>query len=46
MIFKTKQQDFPDFRTFNDYKKQQIQLIKNKLIAQKLRCPTDLVCKT
>ncbi|MFX5701402.1 ACP synthase, partial [Acinetobacter baumannii] len=33
-----------DFRTFNEYKKQQIQLIKNKLIAQKLEiAPTDLV---
>ncbi|MEQ1064383.1 4'-phosphopantetheinyl transferase superfamily protein [Acinetobacter sp. XH1741] len=36
--------DFPDFRTFNDYKKQQIQHIKNKLLAQKLNVtPTDLV---
>ena len=43
LLLKSKQ-DFPDFRTFNDYKKQQIQYIKNKLLAQKLNVtPTDLV---
>lgn len=43
LLLKSKQ-DFPDFRTFNDYKKQQIQHIKNKLLAQKLNVtPTDLV---
>ncbi|QNX87108.1 4'-phosphopantetheinyl transferase family protein [Acinetobacter seifertii] len=42
LLLKSKQ-DFPDFRTFNDYKKQQIQHIKNKLLAQKLNVnPTDL----
>ncbi|QNX08391.1 4'-phosphopantetheinyl transferase superfamily protein [Acinetobacter seifertii] len=42
LLLKSKQ-DFPDFRTFNDYKKQQIQHIKNKLLAQKLSVnPTDL----
>ncbi len=43
LLLKSKQ-DFPDFRTFNDYKKQQIQHIKNKLLAQKLNVnPADLV---
>ncbi|MBN6524831.1 4'-phosphopantetheinyl transferase superfamily protein [Acinetobacter pittii] len=43
LLLKSKQ-DFPDFRTFNDYKKQQIQHIKNKLLAQKLSVnPADLV---
>lgn len=43
LLLKSKQ-DFSDFRTFNDYKKQQIQHIKNKLLAQKLNVtPTDLV---
>jgi Phosphopantetheinyl transferase len=43
LLLKSKQ-DFPDFRTFNDYKKQQIQHIKNKLLAQKLNVtPTDLI---
>ncbi|MEN8407158.1 4'-phosphopantetheinyl transferase family protein [Acinetobacter seifertii] len=42
-FLKQQQKDFPDFRTFNDYKKQQIQHIKNKLLAQKLSVnPTDL----
>ncbi|WP_284118610.1 4'-phosphopantetheinyl transferase family protein [Acinetobacter seifertii] len=42
-FLKQQQKDFPDFRTFNDYKKQQIQRIKNKLLAQKLSVnPTDL----
>ncbi|KHO17105.1 ACP synthase [Acinetobacter baumannii] len=42
LLLKSKQ-DFPDFRTFNDYKKQQIQHIKNELLAQKLSVnPTDL----
>ncbi|GAA5558638.1 hypothetical protein Asch03_00461 [Acinetobacter schindleri] len=42
-FLKQQQKDFPDFRTFNDYKKQQIQYIKNKLLAQKLSVnPTDL----
>ncbi|ONN51155.1 ACP synthase [Acinetobacter genomosp. 33YU] len=42
LLLKSKQ-DFPDFRKFNDYKKQQIQHIKNKLLAQKLSVnPTDL----
>ncbi|MCU4563567.1 4'-phosphopantetheinyl transferase family protein [Acinetobacter sp. WU_MDCI_Abxc222] len=31
------QQDFPDFRTFNHYKKQQIQNVRNKLIAEELQ---------
>lgn len=43
LLLKSKQ-DFPDFRTFNEYKKQQIQHIKNKLLAQKLNVtPIDLV---
>ncbi|MFI8010469.1 4'-phosphopantetheinyl transferase family protein [Acinetobacter sp. ABJ_C4_1] len=43
LLLKSKQ-DFPDFRTFNDYKKQQIQYIKNKLLAQKLNVnPEDLI---
>ena len=42
-FLKQQQKDFPDFRTFNDYKKQQIKHIKNKLLAQKLSVnPTDL----
>ncbi|MFI7961692.1 4'-phosphopantetheinyl transferase family protein, partial [Acinetobacter baumannii] len=32
-----KQHDFPDFRTFNEYKKQQIKSVRNRLIAEKLR---------
>ena len=32
-----KQHDFPDFRTFNEYKKQQIQLIKNKTVTNILK---------
>ncbi len=32
-FLKQEQQDFPDFRTFNNYKKQQIQHIKNNLLA-------------
>lgn len=31
------QQDFPDFRSFNYYKKQQIQNVRNKLIVEKLQ---------
>lgn len=43
-FLKQQQKDFPDFRTFNDYKKQQIQHIKNKLLAQKLNVnPADVV---
>jgi len=43
-FLKQEQQDFPDFRTFNNYKKQQIQHIKNNLLAQKLNVtPTDLI---
>ncbi|MDO7208363.1 4'-phosphopantetheinyl transferase superfamily protein [Acinetobacter nosocomialis] len=43
LLLKSKQ-DFPDFRTFNNYKKQQIQHIKNNLLAQKLNVtPTDLI---
>ncbi|WP_151749512.1 4'-phosphopantetheinyl transferase family protein [Acinetobacter seifertii] len=42
-FLKQQQKDFPYFRTFIDYKKQQIQHIKNKLLAQKLSVnPTDL----
>ncbi|MBJ9721924.1 4'-phosphopantetheinyl transferase superfamily protein [Acinetobacter calcoaceticus] len=42
LLLKSKQ-DFPDFRTFNHYKKQQIHNIRNKLIAQKLQITiTDL----
>ncbi|MGV2454039.1 UNVERIFIED_CONTAM: 4'-phosphopantetheinyl transferase superfamily protein [Acinetobacter seifertii] len=42
-FLKQQQKDFRDFRTFNDYKKQQIQHIKNKLLAQKLNVnPADL----
>ncbi|NUF21221.1 4'-phosphopantetheinyl transferase superfamily protein [Acinetobacter oleivorans] len=36
LLLKSKQ-DFPDFRTFNHYKKQQIHNIRNELIAQKLQ---------
>lgn len=36
LLLKSKQ-DFPDFRTFNYYKKQQIQSVKNRLIAAKLQ---------
>ncbi|AJB49449.1 MULTISPECIES: 4'-phosphopantetheinyl transferase family protein [Acinetobacter calcoaceticus/baumannii complex] len=43
-FLKQEQQDFPDFRTFNNYKKQQIQCIKNNLLAQKLNVnPEDLL---
>jgi len=43
-FLKQEQQDFPDFRTFNNYKKQQIQHIKNNLLAQKLNVnPEDLL---
>ncbi|HFF2643901.1 TPA: 4'-phosphopantetheinyl transferase superfamily protein [Acinetobacter nosocomialis] len=43
LLLKSKQ-DFPDFRTFNNYKKQQIQHIKNNLLAQKLNVnPEDLL---
>ncbi len=43
LLLKSKQ-DFPDFRTFNNYKKQQIQRIKNNLLAQKLNVnPEDLL---
>ncbi|MBE2171312.1 4'-phosphopantetheinyl transferase superfamily protein [Acinetobacter oleivorans] len=42
LLLKSKQ-DFPDFRTFNHYKKQQIHNIRNELIAQKLQIKiTDL----
>lgn len=42
LLLKSKQ-DFPDFRTFNHYKKQQIHNIRNELIAQKLQITiTDL----
>ncbi|MEQ1121679.1 4'-phosphopantetheinyl transferase family protein [Acinetobacter seifertii] len=42
-FLKQQQKDFPDFRTFNDYKKQQIKHVKNKLLAQKLSVnPKDL----
>ena len=42
LLLKSKQ-DFPDFRTFNHYKKQQIHNIRNELLAQKLQIPvTDL----
>ncbi|MBE2164747.1 4'-phosphopantetheinyl transferase superfamily protein [Acinetobacter oleivorans] len=42
LLLKSKQ-DFPDFRTFNHYKKQQIHNIRNELIAQKLEIKiTDL----
>lgn len=36
LLLKSKQ-DFPDFRTFNHYKKQQIQSVRNRLIAEKLQ---------
>ncbi|MDC4728877.1 ACP synthase, partial [Acinetobacter baumannii] len=36
LLLKSKQ-DFPDFRTFNEYKKQQIKSVRNRLIAEKLR---------
>lgn len=43
LLLKSKQ-DFPDFRTFNNYKKQQIQHTKNNLLAQKLNVnPEDLL---
>ncbi|HCQ62968.1 MULTISPECIES: 4'-phosphopantetheinyl transferase superfamily protein [Acinetobacter] len=43
LLLKSKE-DFPDFRTFNNYKKQQIQHIKNNLLAQKLNVnPEDLL---
>ncbi|EXR64046.1 4'-phosphopantetheinyl transferase family protein [Acinetobacter nosocomialis] len=43
-FLKQEQQDFPDFRTFNNYKKQQIQHTKNNLLAQKLNVnPEDLL---
>ncbi|QXA06696.1 4'-phosphopantetheinyl transferase superfamily protein [Acinetobacter pittii] len=42
LLLKSKK-DFPDFRTFNHYKKQQIQNVRNELIAQKLQIKiTDL----
>lgn len=36
LLLKSKQ-DFPDFRSFNHYKKQQIQSVRNRLIAEKLQ---------
>jgi len=43
-FLKQEQQIFPDFRTYNNYKKQQIQHIKNNLLAQKLNVnPEDLL---
>ena len=36
-FLKQEQQNFPDFRSFNHYKKQQIQSVRNRLIAEKLQ---------
>jgi 4'-phosphopantetheinyl transferase len=37
-ILDLQQSDFSDFRSFNDYKKQQIKQFRNQLLSQHLGC--------